>query len=699
MLATLTPPQEKTSAGPAAIQQLYVTHCLYGEGVAGAAGFGVRASSTLNPLLMRFAVEYPAHECPPGLDGAEADGLRRLALVRVPGGRTALIHSVARQRDDGGRANDFLSHFVFATGLDVRDALASWGSPEWAAECAGDLDKEIPPLTDLPRGGPIGDGAVSTFLQAPSLATDPGSETSSCPRRLVEDRVRRRQLLTMVLRGCLRVVEAGPAAARGRLYLLAEPGLVALLLYAAARLLPRGVAASLTFSTYENAMTTLRAYRHAQIVGTWMSDPARGLDPDFFRTCGYALDTFNYRFSDELAASEDAALDEWVELASRGEWATIDRLHALLGETTTSVVSYKEGAKAARLAKRLSTGQASDEDLLALKQYTWGPALLAEHEAEVWPIVRDSSLGNPRVRKEYADLLRAHLPELEVQVALALRADSPGDWQPYWRLLWTLLQATPAQLRDAFERVLPEPPLPPALCFAVLAEMQALRVSAVDPRVSLQPLLRQLGGKALDDFANSPLPREWFVWAVCYALVRPETRADAARYVHDGDDDLVRVFWQQFKLLKDESQRRAILSALLETVGARGPAFLGRLLASGCTLRLETLSWLLEELGAWRGDWAEFWSCDDHLGQLLERVRDFGEAAVPIWECFCGAIDRGVLPPGDPYQHALLLNLVAVQGRPGSPVPQPAAETITDWRCSATISRRPRPSPARRGPP
>src|SRR5205823_6064859 len=98
-----------------------------------------------------------------------------------------------------------------------------------------------------------------------------------------------------------------------------------------------------TFSTYEHPLTALPSYRHAQVVSTWTADPARGLDEAFFTTRGHALDTFNHRFSDELAAGTGATLDEWVELAARGEWATIDRLHGLLGETTTSVVSCKEG--------------------------------------------------------------------------------------------------------------------------------------------------------------------------------------------------------------------------------------------------------------------------------------------------------------------------------------------------------------------
>src|ERR1700745_1989512 len=92
--ATRTAPT--TQAGPAPAHQLYVTHCLYDEGLSREAGFGVRASSTRDPLLLRFALEYPPYEPPPGLLGIEAAAPRRLALVRVPGGRSALIHSVTR---------------------------------------------------------------------------------------------------------------------------------------------------------------------------------------------------------------------------------------------------------------------------------------------------------------------------------------------------------------------------------------------------------------------------------------------------------------------------------------------------------------------------------------------------------------------------------------------------------------------------
>jgi hypothetical protein len=654
--------------------QVYVTHCLYNEGLSRDAGIGVRASSTRDPLLLRFALEYPAYEPAAGVPVAP----RRLARVRVPGGRWALIHSVPRTSSDHGRTNSFLSHVIFTDALSPEDGLAAWGAPGWASDCGPQTPKELPAMEALPRGQIVGDRMLTAFLQTQAAEPDQDSSASTCPERLQGDRDRRRRLLALTLRGCLLVLEAGPAAPRGRFFILGEPGLVALLLYGAARLLPQGLAESLTFSTYENALTTLRAFHHAQVVGTWLADPARGLDEEFFTERGYALDTFSDRHSDELGRDADSALEEWIELAARGEWQSIDRLHGLLGGTS-SVVAYKDGVRAARLTRRITSGDASVEELLALKQSPWGDAILVQRADEVWPLVRQACLQDARLCVAFADMIRARLPELERRAALTLRSTPPGDWQCYFRVFWSVLQQTPGELRDVLERMLPEPPLPTALCFALLSELQSLGVTATDARVSLHALLKNLGEQELDRFARSNLPREWFVWALCYALVRAQTRDAAARHLHEGGGDLVRVFWQQFKLLRDESQRRTILSALVATAGDGALVFLAGLLASSYALKPETLVWLLEALGAWDPDWVEFWGRDDHLGRLLERVRDFGEDGGPIWDRFCGAIDRGVLPPGDPYQHTLLMNLVAVRGRPGRPLPQPADEAIADW--------------------
>ena len=48
----------RPGAAGAALHQICVTHCAYGQGVTGQAGLGIRAASTDDPLLLRFALEF-----------------------------------------------------------------------------------------------------------------------------------------------------------------------------------------------------------------------------------------------------------------------------------------------------------------------------------------------------------------------------------------------------------------------------------------------------------------------------------------------------------------------------------------------------------------------------------------------------------------------------------------------------------------
>jgi hypothetical protein len=79
------------------------------------------------------------------------------------------------------------------------------------------------------------------------------------------------------------------------------------------------LAAGLTFSTYENARRSLLSYQHGLVVGTCFGEGGGQLDEAFFQARGYAVDSFNDRCSDELAAEHEPAVREWVELAARGE--------------------------------------------------------------------------------------------------------------------------------------------------------------------------------------------------------------------------------------------------------------------------------------------------------------------------------------------------------------------------------------------
>src|SRR6202042_3069846 len=150
-----------------------------------------------------------------------------------------------------------------------------------------------------------------------------------CPERLQGDVRRRRELLSLTLRGCLLALQAIPGAPRSRLFLLAEPGLAALLLYGAVRLLPPHLSSAITFSTYES-LRQLRTYRHAQIVATYPGQGNQELDEECFTSRGYAIDTFRLRSSPELKADSNPTVDEWMALASQGNWKLLDTVYHLL---------------------------------------------------------------------------------------------------------------------------------------------------------------------------------------------------------------------------------------------------------------------------------------------------------------------------------------------------------------------------------
>jgi hypothetical protein len=674
-------PPSSADVDPGLTHQLYVTHCLHDEGVFRQAGFNVRATSTQDPLVLRFAREYPPYEPPLGLRGGDrgrGDLPRRLALVRVPGGRSVLVHSAYLPDDGRGRANNFFSHVLARPGLTAREALTTWASPGWVEGCEVAAGVGLPPLDGLPAPGPITDDLVTAFLRPEKIAAGGGLGDLVCPERLAHSPGRRRELAAQVLRGCLRVLRAGPLAPRARLYLLAEPGLVALLTYAAARLLPEALAAELTFSTYENAHRDLRLYRHAAVVGTWTADPARGLAQEFFIARGYGLNTVSYRSSPELDADDgDVKVEEWIELAAAGDWATVDKAHRMLGKMTTTAVSFSEGLEAARLLRLVTAGEPAAEDLLTLRRSPWGPAILQRHGDRVWPRVRDGSLTDPRLREAFADLLRERLGELEETAARALREGAP-DWQAHWQRIAELVRGDPARLREAFQKMLPDPPYAPALRLALLRQLHGLPAAPANGKSVLSPLLRGCTADDFDLLAGSGLPRGWLARAVCYALLETDTQAAAALRVHAGDEDLLRAFWEQLLLLREESPRRALLAPLFPPSDPRSVRLFSRVLRARLTLPAETLAWLLERLGAWGPDWDAFWGSDDHRGLLLDLLRQLGEAAGPLWERLCGPLDRDVLLPGSP-RRGLLLDLIATLGRPGPSVPPAFAEVIRDW--------------------
>ncbi len=685
MLASPSPSRLAPPTQDGQIHQLCITHCLYDEGLFRQAGFAPRASSTRDPLLLRFAQEYPSFELPAGITAGEdglAGSLRRLALVRLPGGQKAIIHSLALPAERHGRANDFFSHVLISPTLTPRDVLPLWASPDWTTDCSAETAKDLPPLAELPAPGPVNDGAVTRFLKETRQPADDheedfhAEEDPLCPPRLRSDGLRRRELFSLTLRGCLLALRAGPGS---RFFVLAEPELVALLLHGAVRLLPPHLVADLTFSTCEPMRHALRPNGLAQVVGIYPGPGAAEIDPAVFKGQGWFLDTFAPRSSDELRQENDPAIAEWIDLAVMGEWKIIDKVYSLLGNTGTTIVSFHRGLQAARLAQRLTTGKAEAADLLALKRSPWGPALLEQNRETLWPLVREASLRDPTIQTEYSDLLAEHIPELELRLSESLRAVPPGDWQGIFRMLHAAHHGDSARLRETLQRLLPPPPYPPALRFGILRELHQLQLFPVNQPLPLQSLLRHCTVEELRQFALPELPRQWFVWALCYAIVKPETQEESVRLLHSSDDPMLQTFWEQFKLLKEESQRRPILAPLLAGKDGKAVLFFSRSLRVLPSLRLDTLEWVLETLGAFSREWNDFWCSEEHLARLLELLRNLGDEARALWDRLHATIDPEPLLLGDASQRALILNLAAARDRPGLPLPDWAAQNISDW--------------------
>jgi hypothetical protein len=429
--------------------QLYFTHCLSADSVEMRGGYCVRATSTADPALFRFAASYPPHELPLDMwssNPSAGEAPRRLALVAAPTGR-ALVHSSYLPEDSRGCKKSFFSHYLFVPALPPLPALRTWGSRDWMTAYPPGAPKDLAPPT-LPRPGPLHDQAVTAFLSPTGPSNEQALATPLCPARLAPDASKRQELLRRALSGYLLAQQASDAAPRGRFYLLAEPGLAALLLYAIARLLPGPLTADMTFSTYENAHRALRTYRAARVVATYTGSAHKGLEPDCFTTRGYALDTFTDKFSSELVSDEPAALAELIELAARGDWQALDDTYRLLGRNA-SLAAVAEGRAVAEAERRLKASQATPADLILLRRSDYGRPLLGQYQQIAWPLIRDGSMTDAKLRKEFGDVLLRGLGQLKDRAAEALSRAAREEWRQYWGLIRSALKEDATKLRAA----------------------------------------------------------------------------------------------------------------------------------------------------------------------------------------------------------------------------------------------------------
>ncbi len=676
-------------------EQLYVTHCTRADSVGGQEGFGVRAGSTSDPALLRFAQELPAYELPLemwSLNPTARQAPRRLARAELPDGRVALAHSAYLPRDTRGREGSYFTHILFYERLSPLEALRAWAAPEWQTDYAPGAPKELPPFVGLPSGRPIHDAALTAFLD-PSAgpATDQDLATSVLPARAAAAGARRRHWLRLALVAWLRAL-AAPEDGRSRVFVRAEPGVLALLLYAVARLLPEPLVAGLTFSTYESG---LRERRGARVIGTYTGSEQRGLDEDYALRHGHALDLFR----DPADAGEPApAVEQLVALAAGGDWAAVDEVHALWARgAPPSAETLAEAALLQPAYRRARAAPPALPDLATLARSALGRELLAELTPPVWPLVWRTCLEDDRTRSDFAPLLLQRREELEDNFARALTAGGEPPWPKHWGLLRNILPA--AEAAACYRRGLTAArgeaglgQLPLAARLALLCEWQA-----VEPGRPLLPeedadLLQTAGGAELRELLDKGLPAGWVGQALCRALAEP------------GRANEVKALLSQ----KAAGRVRGLCAALAALDGPRGGDLLARLLlqrqsesietfallqANGLALAPAVLEGVLEQARAARGEWLRHWLDGDHLAKLGQALQPGSDLLRRIWARYVRVIDEDYLL-GDRKQAALVKRLQRTRVRLGERTPREAVEALDDWsRLHEQLHDPPPPSP------
>src|SRR5947209_8303252 len=170
--------------------QVFVTHCLQSDSVRNETGFSIRAASTDDPELLKFAADYPAYELPLDMLANEpgpAQAPRRLALVPAPRG-VALVHSAYVGEDTMGRRGNFFTHIIFYPQLTAAAALESWGADAWQTAYPRGAPKKLPPLDDQPiKGSAIHADNLARFLAAKPIDRTGELATLLYPSRLHGD--------------------------------------------------------------------------------------------------------------------------------------------------------------------------------------------------------------------------------------------------------------------------------------------------------------------------------------------------------------------------------------------------------------------------------------------------------------------------------------------------------------------------------
>ena len=431
---------------------------------------------------------------------------------------------------------------------------------------------------------------------------------------------------------------------RDRFFVHAEPGLVAMLLYAATRILPPSWTGDLTFSTFEPAHRGLRDYVLAAVVGTYSGPTGKGLDADLVSNHGYGLDTFRpERSSKELAGKFPPGLNELIDMASRGEWDLLADVHRLIGSENDALGRVGRAVPLARAVARLKSGKPTIDDLLAMKMDPQGASALTQHAEKVWPHVRAAALGDARIRSTFKDWISepARLDEFRKDAAKALLKADLESWDASWSVVREV--ASKEKAKDQLEKAvksmddqLPNLPMP---------ARNALREACAG--VGLTPdhhLLAPTSPDELSALLSALAPPDWQGYT-CFAVMGPDDknwllpstapyrtsfRDRVRKHILAAAPAVLAGYLKQAKPFITSDP--VFLYNFLKPFSKASPVFLDRLIDAGASV-VDAPDWLklLEELNVYNApEWQGFLFQNDHLAKLLAGFKA-DPVATKIW--------------------------------------------------------------------
>ncbi len=628
------------AAGQAATgEQFYVTHCVTADSVMNAPGYSVRAASAAgDPDSLKRALEFPPYELPLEMwreKPAKALTPRRLARIKRPAGGIWAAHSVYLEKDTMNRDRSYFTHLIqLPEAVGAVAVLESWDADGWVKEYAPGASKTLP-RGRLPVGTAISPAALTSFLTRPQAGPTELSVVV-CPRDFRKSAESRRELVTRFLKAVVLVAAAleDEESRRDRLFVHAEPGLVAMLTYAAVCILPPSFTTDLTFTTFEPAHRGIRDYQLATVIGTVLGGTGKGLDADLTTTRGYGIDTFfPEKSSPELREGTDLppGVEELVDLAMGGEWDLIADVHRLCATEDGAGMDRIRGTiPLARAVSRLNRGGLTSPDLMALKKDRRGGALLLAKAEKVWEYLEEAVLTDALLRETFRDWLADpnRLTEYRRQASEALVRGELAAWESRWELIREV--ADPAEKKSQIEKA--QKSLDKYLPTLAPAARDRLRKACAETGVwPDHHLLAPTTPQELETLLAPDVPPDWQGYT-CFAVMGP----DAKNWLLDST--------RPYRAVMRERVRRHLLAAPSPVLAgyvqqvrpfvASDPVFLldlfrpfrkecvdflGHLIDAGVD-RIDAADWfnLLDELDVYGSpQWKGFLFRNDHLAKLL----------------------------------------------------------------------------------